>query len=62
MMEDLERALRKLADPVLKIVCLANPLGGSCSFYDSRVKLVKIPGAEGEKPWEVWEKWARKAA
>ncbi len=51
-----------LADPVLKNVCLSDPIGGSCSFYDSRVKVVKVSGTEGEKPWEVWEKWARKAA
>jgi len=28
-------------DPVLKNVCMTDPIGGSSSFYDTRVKLVK---------------------
>ncbi len=31
-----------LADPYLKDVCLTDPIGGSSSFYDTRVKLVKV--------------------
>ncbi|GBE31375.1 hypothetical protein BMS3Bbin05_00275 [bacterium BMS3Bbin05] len=29
-------------DPVLKNVCMTDPIGGSSSFYDTRVKLVKV--------------------
>jgi len=29
-------------DPVLKNVCLSDPIGGSTSFFDTRVKLVKV--------------------
>ena len=29
-------------DPVLKDVCLTDPIGGSSSFYDSKVKLIKV--------------------
>ena len=29
-------------DPVLKNVCLTDPIGGSASFYDTKVKLVKV--------------------
>jgi len=28
-------------DPVVKNTCLSDPIGGSCSFYDSRVNVVK---------------------
>ncbi|RME01654.1 MAG: molybdopterin oxidoreductase [Calditrichaeota bacterium] len=31
-----------LADPYLKDVCLTDPIGGSASYYDTRVNLVKI--------------------
>ena len=31
-----------LVDPALKNMCLTDPIGGSCSFYDSRVKLVRV--------------------
>ncbi len=31
-----------LVDPALKNMCLTDPIGGSCSFYDSRVNLVKV--------------------
>lgn len=29
-------------DPVLKNVCLTDPIGGSASFFDTRVKLIKV--------------------
>ncbi|MGQ9695663.1 MAG: molybdopterin-dependent oxidoreductase [Thermodesulfobacteriota bacterium] len=29
-------------DPVLKNACLTDPIGGSSSFYDTRVKLIKV--------------------
>jgi len=31
-----------LEDPALKNVCLTDPIGGSASFYDTRVKVVKL--------------------
>ncbi|MFQ5797697.1 MAG: molybdopterin-dependent oxidoreductase [Bacteroidota bacterium] len=31
-----------LTDPFLKDVCLTDPIGGSASFYDTKVKLVRI--------------------
>ncbi len=31
-----------LVDPVLKNVCLTDPIGGSASFYDTKVKVVKV--------------------
>ncbi|MFV0437107.1 MAG: molybdopterin-dependent oxidoreductase [Desulfopila sp.] len=31
-----------MVDPVLKNVCMSDPIGGSASFYDTKVKLVKI--------------------
>jgi len=30
------------ADDTLKSVCLTDPIGGSASFYDTKVKLVKV--------------------
>jgi tetrathionate reductase subunit A len=32
-------------DPALKNTCFLDPLGGSVSFYDTHIKLVKKPGA-----------------
>ncbi len=31
-------------DPYLKNVCLTDPIGGSASFYDSRVAIIKVKG------------------
>lgn len=31
-----------LADPYLKNVCLTDPIGGSASFYDTKVNLIKV--------------------
>jgi len=30
-----------MIDPVLKNVCLSDPIGGSASFYDTKVNLVR---------------------
>ncbi|SEA77414.1 Anaerobic selenocysteine-containing dehydrogenase [Desulfuromusa kysingii] len=31
-----------MVDPVLKNVCMSDPIGGSASFYDTKVKLVRV--------------------
>ena len=35
-------------DPVLKDVCLSDPIGGSASFYDTRVRVVRVSPEEAE--------------